>query len=417
VNLSAEVLNRVRRALPRCALAVALVAACGQPPVTIDTVTLASNPNSALAERVAVSTHGASTAHVVWWAGDGVQHETPPTPVPASGSVTLDVLGLAASTAYEAQVVAEASGATTRSATSSFTTGPLPSALAGVHLEVSGTPPDSDVLVDLLNDKSPGALVAFDGAGTVRWYRLFDGTDPVVEAKQLPSGNYLAFVGPTKFASSGGSYMEVTPAGDFVHAYASAPPLAPDDHEGLLTAEAMSDERVHLLGFDAQTVGNYLVSFRNLDSIFVIDSHTGDVLWSLGGKRSDFTFVGVPLNGFSGQDCARLLPNGDILLLDNGSLHDPPMTRAAEYALDTAAHTARLVWEFRPPEPVFNAFTGSALRDAAGTTWVGLSYPGVIYRAAADGTVMWKATLAAGGQPPLFYRAVPVRSLYQYLPP
>jgi len=381
-------------------------------------------------------------------------------------------------------VVAEASGATTRSATSSFTTGPLPSALAGVHLEVSGTPPDSDVLVDLLNDKNPGALVAFDGAGTVRWYRLFDGTDPVVEAKQLPSGNYLAFVGPTTFASSGGSYMEVTPAGDFVPAYASAPPLAPDDHEGLLTAEAMSDQRVHLLGFDTQTVdlspaggsgtgtvighslqrllpsgeaeftwsswdhigldewidpvtpgqlsgsdfdhpnsididpqGNYLVSFRNLDSIFLIDSHTGDVLWRLGGKRSDFTFVGDPLNGFSGQHCARLLPNGDILLLDNGSLHDPPMTRAAEYALDTAAHTARLVWEFRPPEPVFNAFTGSALRDAAGTTWVGLSYPGVIYRAAADGTVLWKATLAVGGQPPFFYRAVPVRSLYQYLPP
>jgi hypothetical protein len=88
-----------------------------------------------------------------------------------------------------------------------------------------------------------------------------------------------------------------------------------------------------------------------------------------------------------------------------------------EYALDPVAHTARLVWEFRPPVPVFNAFTGSALRDSAGSTWVGLSYSGVIYRVGADGTISWKATLTEGGQPPLFYRAVPVRSLYQYLPP
>jgi len=474
----------VTSAIARRALAVALLAACGQPAATIDTVRFSSNPNSVLAERVDVSTRGASTVHVVWWAGDGIQHETPPVPVPASGSVTLDVLGLAASTAYQAQVVAEASTGSTRSATTSFTTGPLPPALAGISLEVSGTPPDSYVLVDLLNSMNPGALVAFDGAGTMRWYKLFDGPSPVVEAKQLASGNYLAFVGSATLSSSGGSYMEVTPSGDVVRAFVAAPPLMSDDHEGLLTAEAMPAERAHLLGYDTQTVdlspvgvsgtgavvghslqrllptgeaefswsswdhigldewidpivpgqyagsdfdhpnsididpnGNYLVSFRNLDSILLIDSHTGDVLWRLGGKRSDFTFVGDPLNGFSGQHCVRFLLDGNILLLDNGSLHDPPLTRAVEYALDPVAHTARLVWEFRPPVPAFNAFTGSALRDSAGSTWVGLSYSGVIYRVGADGTISWKATLTEGGQPPLFYRAVPVRSLYQYLPP
>jgi hypothetical protein len=487
VNPPAEVLHRVLRRPSTALLAIALLAACGQPAATatIDSMKLEPNPNSVLAERVDVSTHGATQVHAVWWAADGAQHETPKVSVPASGSVTLDILGLAASTDYEAQVVADAAGGSTRSATSPFTTGPLPPVLAGVSLAVSGTPPDSYVLVDLLNLTNPGALVAFDGTGTIRWYRMFDGPQPVVEAKQLASGNYLAYVGPTTFATGGGGgYMEVRPSGDFVRAYAAVPPLTSDDHEGLVTAEDMTGERAHLIGFDTRTVdlspvgvsgtgtvvghtlqrllpngaaefswsswdhigldewidpvvpgqysgsdfdhpnsididprGNYLVSFRNLNSILLIDSKTGDVMWRLGGKRTDFTFVGDPLNGFTGQHCARFLPNGNVLLLDNGSLHDPPLTRAVEYALDTAAHTARLVWEFRPPVPVFNQYTGSALRDSAGTTWIGLSYPGVIYRAGADGSVLWTATLSVNGQPPHFYRAVPIRSLYQYLPP
>ncbi|HEX4682387.1 MAG TPA: aryl-sulfate sulfotransferase, partial [Gemmatimonadaceae bacterium] len=44
------------------------------------------------------------------------------------------------------------------------------------------------------------------------------------------------------------------------------------------------------LTFD--NAGNYVVSWRNLDQIMALDPNTGDVLWRLGGLKSDFAFVG-----------------------------------------------------------------------------------------------------------------------------
>lgn len=156
--------------------------------------------------------------------------------------------------------------------------------------------------------------------------------------------------------------------------------------------------------------GDYLVSFRNLDAVVLVDRDTGEIRWRLGGKRSDFTFLDDPLGGFSGQHDARFLPDGRLLLFDNGTLHTPPTSRAVEYELDEGARTARRVWEHRVDQ--FNAYTGSAVRDAEGTTWVGASMFGVVQRVARDGAVLWEGRFERGGEPALFYRAVPLRSLY-----
>lgn len=163
--------------------------------------------------------------------------------------------------------------------------------------------------------------------------------------------------------------------------------------------------------------GDYLVSFRDLDAVLLIDGQTGDVRWRLGGARSDFTFVGDPLGGFSGQHDARLLPGGHLLLLDNGTFHDPPTSRAVEYALDPERRTATLVWEHRLPPERWTQYAGSARRDAEGTTWIGQATLGIVDRVAPDGGVLWEARLVRGGQPAGFYRAIPIASLYGTEPP
>ena len=55
------------------------------------------------------------------------------------------------------------------------------------------------------------------------------------------------------------------------------------------------------------------------------------------------------------QHCVRQLPNGNILLFDNGDVRPDAQldakgrfTRLAEYQLDRDAGVAKLVWEFRP---------------------------------------------------------------------
>ena len=116
--------------------------------------------------------------------------------------------------------------------------------------------------------------------------------------------------------------------------------------------------------------GNYVVSFASLGEITKIDATTGQILWRFGGRNNQFTFVGDPLDGFGIQHHVRVLPNGNLMLIDNGVRHTPPESRAVEYKLDLAAHTATMVWQYRPSPRLFAPFAGSAQRLRNGNTFV-----------------------------------------------
>src|SRR2546430_8265909 len=45
--------------------------------------------------------------------------------------------------------------------------------------------------------------------------------------------------------------------------------------------------------------GNLTVSFRSLDEITKIDGGTGAVIWRMGGRRNEFTFLDTPSPAFA----------------------------------------------------------------------------------------------------------------------
>jgi hypothetical protein len=154
--------------------------------------------------------------------------------------------------------------------------------------------------------------------------------------------------------------------------------------------------------------GDILASFRNLSQVMRIattdhDGFTsGEVIWRLGGKRNQFAFDDPGFGGNCAQHMARMLPNGHLMIFDNGSREDPltspiggqsadmcpdpaaapsdppapsiarPQTRVVEYALDEQTHTAARVWQF-VPNGRYAAFAGSQQRLADGTTFIGWS--------------------------------------------
>jgi hypothetical protein len=152
--------------------------------------------------------------------------------------------------------------------------------------------------------------------------------------------------------------------------------------------------------------GDILASFRNLSQVMLIagpddpDHTPGDVIWRLGGEQNDFTFLDDPYGGNCAQHMARLLPDGHLMLFDNGSRADPtgplgpqsghmcpdptnpdgpaiarPQTRITEYKLNTSNPDnlrARLVWQFVPTNR-YAAFAGSQRRLSDGRTFVGWS--------------------------------------------
>lgn len=164
------------------------------------------------------------------------------------------------------------------------------------------------------------------------------------------------------------------------------------------------------LSFDPD--GNYIVSFRHLAQVMKIDAETGAILWRLGGIKSDFGFLDDPFGGFSAQHSAGILPDGNLLLYDNGTSHQPQETRAVEYALDLAAGTARLVWQYRQLPPVYTQAVGSVQRLEKGNTLVGYGWIGRASEVGPEGDVRWTAELIVDGQPVVVYRLVRIGSLY-----
>ena len=233
--------------------------------------------------------------------------------------------------------------------------------------------PDTSVTAD-------GFVVAFDRLGVIRWYHRFPGAWPV-EAKQQLNGHITVFVGRSYgWQPAVGAFVELTPGGDVERTFAVASGYFTDPHELLLSFRDTALTAAHLIGYDVQTFdlssvggpsqarfavhtierhdaagaltfrwsagslfsirdwplpnpnafdlehpssltidadGGYVVSFQGMDEVTKIDSTTGAIVWRLGGRHNQFEIRDDPMNGFLGQHDVQVLPNGNLLMLDD----------------------------------------------------------------------------------------------------
>jgi arylsulfotransferase ASST len=163
--------------------------------------------------------------------------------------------------------------------------------------------------------------------------------------------------------------------------------------------------------------GNYVASFRHLGQIMKINARSGEIMWRLGGTKNQFTFRNDPLNGFSAQHSARIMANGNLLLYDNGTRHNPPESRAVEYALDTTAMTATLVWQFRHAPIIYTPYVGLVQRLSNGNTSIAYAEAGHVTEVSGAGTVLWEADVKVDGNAAFCYRLSRIVSLYRYQAP
>jgi len=183
-----------------------------------------------------------------------------------------------------------------------------------------------------------------------------------------------------------------------------------DDLDPLIDPTGDNVDWTHGNAIDVTADGNYLMSFRNISQVVKIDSRSGAVLWKLGGSDGDFTFLDDPLHGFSLQHGIRELPNGNLLLFDNGANHQPPQSRAVEYQLDLNARTARKVWQYDADPPLFAFAMGFAQRLENGHTLVTYGILPYVREVNHAGELQW--SLQPAQQPGIIYRSFKIASLY-----
>lgn len=127
---------------------------------------------------------------------------------------------------------------------------------------------------------------------------------------------------------------------------------------------------VHGNAIELDIDGNLMISSRHMDEITKINRSTGAIIWRLGGKNNQFTFINDP-ERFSYQHDIRRISNGNITLFDNGNYHTPNYSRVIEYSLNEVNKTATLVWQYRNIPEIYGFAMGSAQRLSNGNTVIG----------------------------------------------
>jgi len=174
------------------------------------------------------------------------------------------------------------------------------------------------------------------------------------------------------------------------------------DHVGLdetTVGPAAVWDYFHLNSIDVdESDGNLVVSARYPSTVYKIDRQTGNVLWRLGGAKSDFVLS--PDAVFWFQHDARMHPGGLISIFDDGADAPgdarEPAARAIVLSLDETARTASLVRSFPNPHGAVTVAMGSAQLLADGGFFVGWGTTPEISEFAADGSVVYDATFPGG---------------------
>src|SRR5918999_3450166 len=87
------------------------------------------------------------------------------------------------------------------------------------------------------------------------------------------------------------------------------------DHVGFDESYTKLFDYFHINSIDVFDEDHLLISSRSTCTVYKVDRKTGEVLWRLGGKKSDFEMG--PGSRFAWQHDARRAPDGTITILDN----------------------------------------------------------------------------------------------------
>jgi hypothetical protein len=164
-------------------------------------------------------------------------------------------------------------------------------------------------------------------------------------------------------------------------------------HENLYAANI---DYVHGNAIEIDYDGNIMISCRHLDEITKINSTTGDIIWRLGGKNNQFTFINDSI-GFSHQHHVRRVDETHISLFDNGNYHTPSFSRAVEYLLDENNKTATLSWHYRHVPDIYSSAMGSVQKLSNGDFFIGWGSSNTTLTEITDeGSVVYELSLPPG---------------------
>jgi hypothetical protein len=154
----------------------------------------------------------------------------------------------------------------------------------------------------------------------------------------------------------------------------------------------------HLNSIEVDEDDNLIVSARYPSAIYKLDRRSGEVIWRLGGTKSDFALG--PGATFWFQHDARARPGGLLSLFDDGAEaldHAPEsVSRAIVLSLDDSTMNASLIQAFANPNGALTVAMGSAQRLHTGGYFVGWGTVPQVSEFGPDGSLVFDAIFPDG---------------------
>ena len=235
-----------------------------------------------------------------------------------------------------------------------------------------------------------GAILELDWDGNVVWeYRY-----PLLhhDFERLPNDNTLVLAWeliPEEIARQvkgghddgegrgmlGDVVREVTPSGDVVYEWTSWDHL--DFDEDRICFLEGREEWTHQNALNVTSDGDLLVSFRQTDTVGIVDKASGEFRWKWGRGN------------ISHQHHPTMLANGNVLLFDNGP-HKRGFTHSRVIEVDPG--TSEVAWEYRgdPPISFYSYHISGAERLPNGNTLICEGAPGRIFEVTPSGEIVWE---------------------------
>jgi hypothetical protein len=184
-------------------------------------------------------------------------------------------------------------------------------------------------------------------------------------------------------AGSGGGTMwadvivEVDAAGNRIWEWQAAENL--NTETDVITFNDLRDEWSHGNTVVPLSDDRVMFSFRNISTVGIIDKATKEIVWKVGYET------------LAQQHDPSILPNGNVLIFDNGShRRDVPLPSSRIIEIDPA--TNQKVWEYQdsPAYNFFSPYISGARRLGNGNTLITEGMFGRMFQVTPQGEVVWE---------------------------
>ena len=149
----------------------------------------------------------------------------------------------------------------------------------------------------------------------------------------------------------------------------------------------------HMNSLQMLSDGSILVSARNTWTIYRVNGSTGDIIWRMGGKKSDFQIE--PSARWAWQHHATMWNSTQFTVFDNSGTRGP-ISRGLLLNVDESSMTVSLGQAFTNPAGFYAGTLGSVQLLSDGNVFIGWGTQPYFSEYASDGTLLMFGQLPAG---------------------